>query len=118
MLTGILQGLTNLVYIAQAYAGNNIYMLGVTICADNLAGGMATTALVAYLSSLCSVAYTATQYALLSSLMSITRDVVASSSGYVAGHLSWPNFFLCSALLVLPALILLWYMIRHDLVHK
>lgn len=118
MLTGILQGLTNLVYIAQAYAGNNIYMLGVTICADNLAGGMATTALVAYLSSLCSVAYTATQYALLSSLMSITRDVVSSSSGYVAGQLSWPAFFLCSALLVLPALILLGYMINKDLVKK
>ena len=116
MLTGILQGVTNLVYIGQAAAGNNIYMLGVTICADNLAGGMATTALVAYLSSLCSVAYTATQYALLSSLMSLTRDVVSSSSGYVAGQMSWPCFFLFSAALVIPAVGLLWYMIKKKII--
>ncbi len=112
----ILQGATNLVYIAQSFAGNNIYMLCATICADNLAGGMATTALVAYLSSLCSVAYTATQYALLSSLMSLGRDVISSSSGYVAEHLSWPIFFLFASALVLPALGLLWYMIKNKLI--
>lgn len=116
MMAGILQGLTNFVYIGQAYAGNNLYMLGGTICADNLAGGMATTALVAYLSSLCSVAYTATQYALLSSLVSLTRDVVSSSSGYVAGHMSWPCFFLVSGILVVPALILLTYMIKKKII--
>ncbi len=116
MLAGILQGATNLVYVAQAMMGNNIYMLGVTICADNLAGGMATTALVAYLSSLCSVAYTATQYALLSSLMSLTRDVLSSSSGYVADAMSWPVFFFSVALLVLPALFLLFYMIKKDII--
>ena len=112
----ILQGVTNLVYIIQSFAGNNIYMLCATICADSLAGGMATTALVAYLSSLCSVAYTATQYALLSSLMSLGRDVISSSSGYVAEHLSWPSFFLFASLLVLPALGLLWYMIKNKLI--
>lgn len=108
----VLQGLTNLVYIAQSYAGNNIYLLSLTVCADNLAGGMATTALVAYLSSLCNVAYSATQYALLSSLMSLARDVISSSSGYVAELTSWPLFFAISSALVLPPLVLLWYMVR------
>ena len=116
MLAGILQGVTNLVYVGQAFAGNNIYMLGATICADSLAGGMATTALVAYLSSLCSVAYTATQYALLSSLMSLTRDILSSSSGWMASHMSWPCFFLFATSLVFPALILLWYMIKKDII--
>lgn len=116
LLAGVLQGVTNLVYIAQAQAGNNIYMLGVTICCDNIAGGMATTALVAYLSSLCNIAYTATQYALLSSLMSLTRDVVASTSGYVADMVSWSVFFLISALLALPMLFLLLYMIRKKII--
>ena len=116
VLTAILQGVTNLVYIWQAAIGNNIYMLTATICADSLAGGMATTAFVAYLSSLCNAAYTATQYALLSSLMSLARDVVSSTSGYVAEAVSWPIFFLLSALLVLPALALLWYMINKKLI--
>jgi len=116
MLTGILQGLTNLVYIGQAASGNNIYMLTVTICADSLAGGMATTAFVAYLSSLCNAAYTATQYALFSSLMSLARDVFSSTSGYVAEQLSWSMFFLLSALLVFPALILLYYMTNKKII--
>ena len=112
ILACVLQGLTNLVYIGQSYAGNNIYLLSLTVCADNLAGGMATTALVAYLSSLCNVAYSATQYALLSSLMSLARDVIAASSGYVAEFTSWPLFFAISSALALPPLLLLWYMVR------
>lgn len=116
VITAILQGATNLVYIAQAAAGNNIYMLAATICADNLAGGMATTAFVAYLSSLCNTAYTATQYALLSSLMSLTRDIVSSTSGCVAKIIGWPYFFALSGILVLPSLLLLAYMIKKKII--
>lgn len=112
MLFGILQGVTNLVYIGQAYAGDNVYSLSLTICMDNLAAGMGTTALVAYMASLCNVAYSATQYALLSSLMSLPRDIFASTSGVLADHVSWPLFFLISSLMVLPGLILLAYMIK------
>lgn len=106
----VLQGLTNVVYIGLAYAGNNIYMLAATVCADNLAAGMATTALVAYISSLCNVAYSATQYALLSSFMSLSRDVISSTSGLVVAAVSWPEFFAVSSALVIPPLLLLWYM--------
>lgn len=79
-----LQGVTNLVYIGQAYAGDNVYTLSLTICMDNLAAGMGTTALVAYMASLCNVAYSATQYALLSSLMSLPRDILPQPAAF------WP----------------------------
>lgn len=112
MLFGVLQGVTNLVYIGQSYAGDNVYTLSLTICMDNLAAGMGTTALVAYMASLCNVEYSATQYALLSSLMSLPRDIFASTSGILADHVSWPLFFLIASLLVLPGLFLLAYMIK------
>lgn len=112
VLFGVLQGVTNLVYIGQAYAGDNVYTLSLTICMDNLAAGMGTTALVAYMASLCNVAYSATQYALLSSLMSLPRDIFASTSGVLADHVSWPLFFLIASLMVLPGLFLLAYMIK------
>ena len=78
---GVLQGLSNLIFVWQAYAGHNIYVLMVTISIENISGGMSTAAFVAYLSSLCNSAYTATQYALLSSFMSLARDVFAATSG-------------------------------------
>ena len=113
MLFGVLQGVTNLVYIGQAYAGDNVYTLSLTwIQMDNLAAGMGTTALVAYMASLCNVAFSATQYALLSSLMSLPRDIFASTSGILADHVSWPLFFLIASLMVLPGLFLLAYMIK------
>ena len=116
MFFGILQGGTNMVYIAQSYVGDNVYLLSLTICMDNLAAGMGTTALVAYMASLCNVAYSATQYALLSSLMSLPRDIFASTSGILADQVSWGLFFLVSSLLVLPGLILLVYMIKKKMV--
>ena len=116
LLFGVLQGATNLVYIGQAYAGNNVYLLSLTVCMDNLAAGMGTTALVAYMASLCNVAYSATQYALLSSLMSLPRDIFASTSGLLAEQVSWPAFFLFASLLVLPGLALLAVMIKKKII--
>lgn len=104
---GILQGLTTLVFVGQAYAGHNIYVLTGCISLDNISGGMTVAALVAYMSSLCNVAYTATQYALLSSLMSFARDVSAATSGFLADKVSWPVFFILTALMTIPGLIVL-----------
>jgi PAT family beta-lactamase induction signal transducer AmpG len=64
---------------------------------------MATTAIIAFMSILCDKGYTATQYALLSSLPGLARDVFAATSGKVLEMTSWPIFFLISALLTLPA---------------
>ena len=111
---GVLQGITNLMFVAQSYAGHNIYLLTVTISLDNISAGMGTTALVAYLSSLCNIAYTATQYALLSSLMSFARDVFAATSGFLADRVSWDIFFFITALMVIPGLILLAYLTKKN----
>ncbi len=109
LVTGTLQMVSNLAYIALAYAGHDIFMLMASVAAENICAGMATAAFVAYLSSLCSVAYTATQYALLTSLTGIGRDLFAAGSGFAAQHLGWVPFFLLATALCLPGLaLLLW----------
>lgn len=114
MVCGILQGASNLVFVWQAYAGHNPYVLMVTISVENITSGLGTAAFVAYLSSLCNVAYTATQYALLSSLMSLARDVFAATSGYLAQTVNWPVFFVITALMSVPGLLLLWYLMKEQ----
>ncbi len=109
---GILMAASNLVFAAQAMAGHNVPMLMLTIAVENLTGGMGTTAFVAYLSSLCNMAYTATQYALLSSFMAFARDILSASSGWLADQVSWVSFFLFSTGLALPGLVLLMWMMR------
>ena len=107
LICGIMQSASTLMFAAQAVAGHNIYMLMLTIAAENVTSGMATTAFVAYLSSLTNVLYTATQYALLSSFMSLARDVFAASSGYVAEHFTWVEFFVITTVMGVPGLLLL-----------
>ena len=114
-IAGLVQMLSNLMFVAQALVGANVPMLMVTIAAENITSGMATTAFVAYLSSLCNQAYTATQYALLSSFMAFTRDVLSASAGWVAEWLGWIGFFLFSAAAAVPGLaVLLWLMRRYP----
>jgi MFS transporter, PAT family, beta-lactamase induction signal transducer AmpG len=77
---------------------------------------MAGTALITWLSSLCSPAFTATQFALLSSLASLSRTVVASSGGVLSEKIGWAPFFLLTSVVGLPALLLvLWVGPRDDL---
>jgi len=112
MVCGVLQMASNLMFAVQAMAGYDLALLTVTIGLENLTGGMGTAAFVAYLSSLCNVAYTATQYALLSSLMAFARTVLASSGGWLADHMDWVGFFLLSAVAALPGLVMLIWLMR------
>lgn len=109
---GVLQGVSNLVFVVQAYAGHDTTMLIVSISIDNISGGMGTAAFVAYLSSLCSISYTATQYALLSSLMSLARDALAATSGFLVSVSDWPQFFVLTSLMAIPGLLLLWLIVN------
>ena len=113
-ICGLLQMLSNLVYVPQAWAGHDIHMLAVAIAVENLAGGMGTAAFVAYLTSLCNREFTATQYALLSSAMAQARTVLAAASGSVAQSVGWIDFFLLSTLAALPGLALLWLLQRRP----
>ncbi|MCC7259905.1 MAG: AmpG family muropeptide MFS transporter [Alphaproteobacteria bacterium] len=104
---GIAQMLAIPVFILQARVGADVGMLAFTVGAENLAAGMGTAAFVAFISTLCSRAYTATQYALLSSIASIGRTWLSAGSGAVAEAFGWEVFFIVSALVAVPGLLLL-----------
>ncbi len=104
---GILQMLSNVMFVLLAHFPGDTAILSATVAMENLSGGMGTAALVAYLSSLCNVRYTATQYALLSSFASIGRTFLSSSSGWFAQTLGWSNFFLLSIFIALPGIFIL-----------
>ncbi|OIO59086.1 MAG: MFS transporter [Alphaproteobacteria bacterium CG_4_10_14_0_2_um_filter_63_37] len=117
LICGLLQMVSNLMFVLLAQAGHSIPMLIATIAVENLSGGMGTAAFVAYLSALCNVAYTATQYALLSSFMAFGRTVLSSSGGWIADHVSWVSFFLLSTAAALPGLLLLLWMAKRYPIH-
>ncbi len=111
MLCGVLQSAGNLFYVLQAVGGHRLDYLALCVAAENLTGAMAGAALVAYLSSLCSPAFTATQYALLSSLAAVGRTLVASLGGVLADRLGWVPFFLLTTVATVPALLLLGWIV-------
>jgi PAT family beta-lactamase induction signal transducer AmpG len=111
---GALQALSNLMYAAQVWAGHDVGFLTFTIGGENLTGGMASAAFVAYLSALCSRDFTATQYALLSSLATVGLNVLAASGGYLAQHLGWIPFFFASTAACVPSLALLMWLMRRQ----
>jgi PAT family beta-lactamase induction signal transducer AmpG len=114
LLCGVLQSAGNVFYAVQAIEGHRLGYLALCVAAENLTGAMAGAALIAYLSDLCSPAFTATQYALLSSLAAVGRTLVASSGGVLADRLGWVPFFLVTTVVTLPALALLVWMARRD----
>ena len=111
----ILIASTNLFFAAMVLVGPEPWMLVVTISADNLAGGFSGTVLIAYLSSLTNLSFTATQYALLSSVMSLLGKFTAGYSGNVQEAIGWLGFFLYAAALGIPAILLSIFVAnRHD----
>ena len=107
LLCGILQMLSNLFYAVQAHVGYNIGFLIVTIGFMDLASGMGTAAFIAYLSSLCNIRYTATQYALLSALASFGRTFLSSPGGYLVDTINWIPFFIFTSIAAIPGIYLL-----------
>lgn len=111
---GVLQMGSNLLFAVLALRGHDLWFLALTVGVENLASGMGTAALVAYLSALCDIAYTATQYALLSSLTAVARTVLSSYAGFMAESLGWPLFFLATTVAALPGLALLAWLTRRG----
>jgi len=109
-ICGIGHGVTNLMFVVQAYAGADEAVLALSITLENVTGGMGTAAFVAYISRLTNVAFTATQYALLSSLAAFGRTWLSTPAGWVAEQLGWPLFFAFAAALAIPGLVVLWWM--------
>lgn len=114
VLCGILQSIGNLFFVLQAVGGHRIAYLALCVTAENLTGAMAGTALITYLSSLCSPDFTATQFALLSALASLGRTVVASSGGILSEEIGWVRFFLLTSVIALPAIALIVWLRPRD----
>ncbi|MGH8498626.1 MAG: hypothetical protein ACRERV_07465, partial [Methylococcales bacterium] len=105
-LGALLTVLTNLLFVYQAYAGHDLAVLYFVISADNLTAGLAGAAFVAFLSSLTSVSFTAVQYALFSSLMTLIPKLLGGYSGTMAEAIGYSNFFLVASLMGVPVLVL------------
>jgi PAT family beta-lactamase induction signal transducer AmpG len=106
-ICGSLQAASNLAYLALAQAGQNYAVMTATIIVENVCGGLGTAALVGFLTTLCNPRFSATQYALLSSVVAAGRDLLASPAGTLAEALGWSGFFLLTFVAALPALALL-----------
>jgi len=104
----------NLVYAHIASIHPGIGWLATAVSADNVANGIAGTAFIAYMSSLTNIAYTATQYALFGTLWSLPAKSIASQWGKIVDAWGYPIFFLYTAAVGLPALLLILWLIRHE----
>jgi PAT family beta-lactamase induction signal transducer AmpG len=108
MLGAILSAASNLLFAWLAGHGHDVTALIAVVSADNLASGIASAAFIAYLSSLTNVSYSATQYALFSSMMLLLPKFVAGFSGDYVNAFGYAHFFTSTALLGLPVLVLVW----------
>jgi PAT family beta-lactamase induction signal transducer AmpG len=104
---GALQAASNAAYLVLAYAGRQYAVMIGAIVIENLCYGLATAALVGFMLKLCNPRFSATQFALLSSLVAVGRDVVASPSGALADATGWQGFFLISIVAAVPGMLLL-----------
>jgi PAT family beta-lactamase induction signal transducer AmpG len=112
MLGAALSALTNLLFAWLATRGHDVPALVFAISADNLSAGIASAAFIAYLSSLTNLAYSATQYALFSSLMLLLPKFIGGWSGWAVDHFGYTSFFFGTAALGVPVLVLVWLAAR------
>ena len=115
-LGAVLSAVSNLLFAWLANQGHDLYGLIWVISADNLSSGIASAAFIAFLSSLTNVRYSATQYALFSSMMLLLPKWLAGFSGVFVDHYGYQAFFYGTAIIGLPVLILIWATIRLQVV--
>lgn len=114
LIFGVLQAVSNLGFVALAVAGKNGTALTAVIVVENVTGGMGTAAFVALVMSLCDPRYTATQFALLSSLEALGRVFAGRPSADVVALVGWTQFFVLTVVVALPGLWAVWR-IRHSI---
>lgn len=108
MLGAFLSAATNVLFAWLAFRGHDFYALIAVISMDNLSAGIASAAFIGYLSSLTNIKFSATQYALFSSMMILAPKFVSGFTGAFVDHYSYATFFMCTAMLGLPVLVLVW----------
>ncbi|MBS1240188.1 MAG: permease [Proteobacteria bacterium] len=115
-VSGLLMMFSNLLFAVLASMGHSPVMLGLAVGTENLTSGIGLTVFVTYLSGLSSLAYTATQFALLSSFAAAGRTWLAAPAGYVAESLGWVGFWLFTVAVAAPGMVLLWILWRWGFV--
>ena len=118
MLGAILSAASNLLFAWLATQGHDLTGLIFVISADNLSSGIASAAFIAYLSSLTNISYSATQYALFSSMMLLIPKWMAGFSGVYVDHFGYSTFFISTAIIGLPVLILVWFVGKFNLIQN
>lgn len=113
---GIIMMVANLLFALVAHAGHSVPLLTVAVATENLFGAISLTVFATYLSGLSNTAFTATQYALLSSVAAVARTFATTPSGIAADHLGFPNFYIFCAFLGIPGLVFLYFMRRAGFV--
>ncbi|MEC7492629.1 MAG: MFS transporter, partial [Pseudomonadota bacterium] len=108
MLGAVMTVITNLLFIPVAQNPGNLSLLYVVIGADNITAGLAAAAFIAYLSSLTNLSFTAMQYAMFSSMMTLFPKLLGGYSGSIVDSLGYESFFLISSMMGLPVLLLIW----------
>jgi len=110
-VSGILMASTNLLFSVLAWSGKSEWLFAIAVIFDDIAAAFATVAFVAFISMLVDRTYTATQYAMLASIGTAGRTTLAASSGAMVDWLNgdWGIFFVITAIMVIPSLILLWF---------
>ena len=114
LIGGVAVALTNLLFALLALTEPNLVWLALIIGADNLSGGIAATSFIAYLSSLTHTAYTATQYALFSSLMTLPGKFTSGFSGIAVDAFGYPLFFVGAGVLGVPAIVMVLYLVHRE----
>ena len=113
LLGAVMVASTNLLFALLAVSLPDIRLLALVISADNLSGGIATSVFIAYLSSLTNTAYTATQYALFSSLMTLPAKMLGGFSGVIVDGYGYPWFFIYASATGIPAVLLVIYLTKY-----
>jgi PAT family beta-lactamase induction signal transducer AmpG len=114
MLGAIMSAASNVLYAWLASRGHDVSSLILVISADNISSGIASAGFIAYLSSLTNIEYTATQYAMFSSIMLLLPKFVAGYSGKFVDAFGYETFFIGTALLGVPVLVLVWLATRNH----
>ena len=107
MIFGIFQAIATLGFSILAYFGNSLYLLKIVISLEKLAAGMGYTAYLAFIANMTNKRFTATQFALMTALMSLPRTLFSGMSGYLVEMLDWELYFIFCSLIAFPALIIL-----------
>ena len=116
LVSGLLMMFSNLLFAVLASVGHSPLMLALAVGTENFTSGIGLTVFVTYLSGLSSLAYTATQFALLSSFAAVGRTWLAAPGGYVAETLGWVGFWLFTVAIAAPGMVLLWLLWKRGFV--